>query len=263
MQAVLSQHHHGAMIGPPDNKFVFRFTKESEAEVIAIIWWQTSPYIRRRISEKSRTYPSSLLNALIEVACPFRFSDLPPEVRLRIYKMIPSSKQSVVTLTDDPPKHTRNIENRRSFLCINRQIRAEALPTYHQGRCFHTIWPSPTTIPNEGRESPRRSGKDIVTSINQWASTLRSDSLRSLRHLRIGGASLDPVLGFSLHRIGDKYRITCRDYMSLQSEAQLNLLEHAAAAASDTAQTLRLEGEALILASTIRPKMRDHLKMIR
>lgn len=260
MSAVFRQNHPETIVGPVEEAWVTCFSDKAREELAAIIWWHTSPYIRSRTPEfNSRTCLNDLLHALRRVACPFRFMDLPPEVRLRIYAMIPSSNRSVVTLTNDHRRLPRNTKNQRSFMCVNRQIRTEALPVYHRGRRFQITWRLAKNPQEQGRPQPlntRLSGIDIVALINDWASVLRSDTLRLLRHLVVGTPVMRHSLQFSLDHNDGKYSIRCTDYAFLQLESQSRILEHAAAV-SVTAGALKLEGEALLLLLTSRPEIWD------
>lgn len=131
MRAILAQHRSEAIIGPLGDPFVLDLTGDGHEEMTTIIWWQTSPYIRHRIPEQSRTGPCILLKALHQAARPFRFSDLPPEIRTRIYTMLPLSKHSVVTLANGLQDLPRDTRQQRSMMCVNSQIRAEMMPGYH------------------------------------------------------------------------------------------------------------------------------------
>jgi hypothetical protein len=269
MRATLAQRFAGDVTiqGPRFShlKIVSNSSKwNNELVAIFILWGHTSSYIKLRIPEDQCQHPTILLRALSRVATPFRFMDLPPELRNRVYSMAASSGSSTVSLTPGYARQGSGRANdRRSLLCVDRQVRAEFLPVYYNDRCFEISWQRSSSwwCLQQGF------GTEVVQSINDWASVLRAESLKLLRQVRVklrvrpGINVPSRPLRFSLDRINGKFEVKCSEHEWLKPRAR-SLLEEHAIAMSTVAQASNLEGEALIIVLASRPEIWNQLSNI-
>lgn len=135
MRAILA-HQHKCNIVCYNGKSPRVFGSGNLKEKADTIWGQASRHVRVRVPESTRDKPDNLIRALSIVARPFRFSDLPPEIRSRIYSfLMPSGDFVDVLLTMNTGVRARQKycdSFARSILCISRQVRAEALPLYYK-----------------------------------------------------------------------------------------------------------------------------------
>lgn len=279
MSAILSQQH-GCAINPRNGQPLSVSGTRNRKEKADTIWGQTSPYVKVRVPEASRGQPNTLLGALREIARPFRFSDLPPEIRNRIYLFVmPSHAFTGVKLSMKPEDHARMWrmpKNKESVLCINRQLRVEALPFYHQNRAFCVWWRNDDYPLNTVQQHSISKGRvrrvkrnhgdlglAIARSLNEWASIFKSDTLRSLRRvtLLLGPRKFVDGLRLCLRTVNGNFKIEFEIGEWLSQETMSLLREHAATV-SGVANALKLEGEALMLFLTSRPEIWDRVPEI-
>src|ERR1700712_5369575 len=91
LRPILAQHFSGVSLRRSDHSASEYFCRIPLnicwSDVCDSIWWRVSPHVRSRVPEKYRMLPGELLKALRVTAQPFRFVDLPAEIRLRIYHL--------------------------------------------------------------------------------------------------------------------------------------------------------------------------------
>jgi hypothetical protein len=248
-----------------------------ESDVCDSIWWHVSPHVRCRVSKHSRGTPNRLLNALRATAQPFRFLDLPAEIRLKVYGLALASSTSRKTLKvfrreEDLFNVTNDHKFESSLLSINHQIRLETLPIFHRANPFRLRFTACIKRLPDLRAARSRSGlrkrptpTERVHAINQWASNLMPDSTRLLRRIHVQLPLLavcrkhdDDMLRFTLSPVDGKLVLKVEEHAWLASGSQQLLSDHAATI-SKLAQSLKLEGEALIMVLTSRPDIWDQL----
>jgi hypothetical protein len=248
-------------------------------DVCDSIWWHVSPHVRCRVSKHSRGAPTRLLNALRATAQPFRFLDLPAEIRLKVYGLALASSTSRKTLKvfgreEDLFNVTNDHKFESSLLSINHQIRIETLPIFHRANPFRLRFTARITSLPDLRAARSRSGLrgrptpiERVHAINQWASNLMPDSTRLLRRVHVQLPLLavcskhdDDMLHFTLSPVDGKLVLKVEEHAWLDPGSQQLLSDHAATI-SKLARSLKLEGEALIMVLTSRPDIWDQLEL--
>ena len=141
LRPVLAQHFPGLSCSGAPWWFFSLPPGVSHSDVCDSIWWHVSPHVRSRVPENDRKTPEQLVSALCATARPFRFMDLPAEIRLRVYKIELAAKTSPQTLRlwkrgpeSWPMTWEYNYDPllEPQLLSINRQMRMEALPEYYR-----------------------------------------------------------------------------------------------------------------------------------
>jgi hypothetical protein len=247
-----------------------------ESDVCACIWWHVSPHIRSRVSKDFLDHPTGLISILRATARPFRFLELPAEVRLKVYRLALATfnSQAVFMLRERKEgrgRSTRITNNHkpesRRLLSINRQIRLEVLPVLHQLEQIWLIFEPSIANAHDLRAARSPDNAKRVHAINRWASKLTPDSTRQLRKLSVQlpllaicNKSCQDMLHFTLSHVDGKLVLTVENHAWLDPKSQLLLSNHAAAT-SKLAQSLRLEGEALIMVLAGRPDLWDQLEL--
>lgn len=291
LQPILVQHFPGVSWSSPYWTCLLP-PNVSGSDVSNCIRWQVSPYIRARVPEKDRKTPRELLLVLRATARPFRFMELPAEIRLRVYKLELPAKTSPQTL--NLLKRVFGVSVTRTFqykhdplvepqlLSINRQIRVEALPMHYRklgvnlvfsARVYskHTLNKLESCILRARSSQSRRyrpTNTERVNAIHRWALTVMPDSMRFLRRISVqlpllaicswGGS--EDMLHLNIRVSNGKPELHVTPHTWLKPASQDLLRDHASAI-SNVAHTLKLEGEALILFLTSRPDIWDRLEL--
>jgi hypothetical protein len=252
------------------------------SDICACIWWNVSPYVRSRVSEYNGEQTDRLLNTLNKTAQPFRFFDLPAEIRVKVYRfaLAQSTSQTTLMLLERQKGRGRSFgltnehQPESPLLLTNRQVRAEALPVFHQVNSISLMFmPSIKTAHALGAAMSRMGHRIIPTNtqrvhaINHWASNLLPESTRLLRKvsvqlplLAIYSLPNEDMLHFTLSPVDGKLVLKVEEHVRLDSGSQQLLSDHAAAI-SKLAQSLKLEGEALVMVLTSCPKIWDQLEL--
>jgi len=250
-----------------------------QREICDSIWWQVSPYVRYRVPEESRKSTGRLFSALRATARPFRFMDLPAEIRYSIYQLELPAKTHTQTLTllkrrfgrSSPAFEYNGVSLvEPQILATSRQIRAEALPLYYKDSHVELMFSNrvyKARLISKLRPS-RPTNADRVCAINRWAATIKPDSIRLLRKISVQLPFLamcslkgrEDMLHFSLSTSNDKPKVHVTPHAWLNSVSQ-ELLHNHASVVSNLAHVLNLEGEALIMVLMSRPDIWDQLKL--
>jgi len=291
LRPILMQHFPGLSIrssGHPAHAYqVCVPPNVRRSDVCDGIWWHVSPHVRSRVSEKERVSPTNLLSVLRHTARPFRFMDLPAEIRLKVYQLELAAKTSQHTSRLLRPvlgafEYRGNTISEPLISSVSRQIRVEALPVYYRGVSFDLLFndrifttralnivETRTRRAQHGMKSrPRPTNVERVCAVNKWASALKMDSIRLLRNISVQLPLLaicshdqcEDMLRLSLRMIGGKPELKVAPHMWLKPDSQKLLRDHASAISS-LAHTLKLEGEALIMFLTSRPDIWDQLEL--
>lgn len=157
-------------------------------------------------------------------------------------------------------------------MSTSRQIRLEALPILYKMTSFdltfnERFYSIAALIRSRAKHQSRPTNLERVSAMNGWASRLRQERLKFLREisvqlplLAVCDGPYEDMLDISLESIGGKLVLTVEKHAWLTSDSWKLLSEHAATT-SKLAQSLNLEGEALIMFLTGRPDMWDQLKL--
>jgi hypothetical protein len=291
LRPILIQHFPGLYW--PNPYWAFHLPpKVSNSDVCDSIWWQVSPHVRSRVPEEGRKTPGRLLSTLRATSQPFRFMDLPTEIRLRVYKIELAAKPSLqtfnlLTRTDDsalPPfEYNENLLTEPRILSASHHVRMEALPVYYRDISFNLVFNgrilkriallNHTDRLRQIRSDPiirrwRPTNAERVDAIHKWASTIVPDSMRNLRKISVQLPLLaicsrqgrEDMLHFSLSIVNGEPKLHVAPHQWLKPVSQELLRDHASAS-SKLAQTLKLEGEALIMALVSRPEIWDQLEL--
>jgi hypothetical protein len=251
-------------------------------DVCACIWWHVSPHIRSRVPEYDRQNTHRLLNALNRTARPFHLLDLPAEIRLKVYglALAQSTSQTTLMLLEREQggggsfRVTDEHQPESPLLSTSRQLRSEALPIFHQVNPVSLMFmPSIKTVHALGAATSHMGHRKIPTNaqrvdaMNQWASNLMPESTRLPRKvsvqlplLAIYSEPNEDMLHFTLSPVDGKLVLKVEEHAWLDSDSQELLSDHAATI-SKLAQSLKLEGEALIMVLTSRPDIWDQLEL--
>jgi len=166
MQAALAQYRpHDKILTRRDRSGNLSVGYSGSQKLSAImIWCKTSPHIKLRVPDSGRKHATKLLGTLHKLAQPFRVNELPPEIRLRVYRFsLPTCDFTAIQLLEqrtDNAGSERFVETSKGIvgsplLSVNRQIRLEALPLYQNtvtsGLFFTRLfmrkpWPEPTNF---------------------------------------------------------------------------------------------------------------------
>jgi hypothetical protein len=293
---ILAQHFPGLSItSSNDPAYPYSFLRlpptVRSSDLCDSIWWHVSPHVRSRVSEKDRKLPRRLFTVLHRTARPFRLMDLPVEIRRRIYRLGLAETTSSQTLTLLRPKPGRNppwFEYNHAFLVedkllsINRQVRVETLPLHYREVSVDLIFNEREYSKNnlsilvsrlrrvQSGESQkhRPTNTDRVKAMHRWASTMRPGSMRHLRRISVqlpllavcSPEGCEDMLRFSLSVIDGKPELRVAPHPWLKPVSQELLREHLSTI-SNLAHTLKLQGEALIMALVSRPEIWDQLEL--
>jgi hypothetical protein len=237
-----------------------------------VMWCHTSPYIKLRVSSEGCNDPTTLIRTLRAFARPFRLLDLPPEIRLRIYRLsfpMPAKHHFVQRLHEGTePIHGPPL------LSTNRQILTEAMSVYYGMRHFALSFNEHIYSRRELRRVQQNpnlrstpTGTKRTRLTNRWASSFRTDRLRHIRTisvqlplLAVYEAYWEDMLDVSLKITSGKLVINVKEHAWLKPESQRLLAYHAATTA-ELAHSLKLQGEALVLFLTSRPEIWDQLEL--
>lgn len=160
------------------------------------------------------------------------------------------------------------------MLSINRQTHAEALPVFYQGKPIDLMFTrrieTTRALNSAKNNSPvwqAPTNAERVRSINKWASKIIPDSTRLLRKISVQLPLLaisknlrEDMLQFSLDPVNGKLVLSVGKHAWLSPSSQSLLSDHTAAI-NKVAQSLKLEGEALIMVLTSCPKIWDQLEL--
>ena len=227
----------------------------------------------------SRKSTGRLFSALRATARPFRFMDLPAEIRYSIYQLELPAKTHTQTLTLLKCRSGRPSPafeyNGVSFLepqilATSRQIRAEALPLYYINSSVELMFNNRVlkTWMISKKRLYRPTNADRVCAINGWAATIKPDSMRLLRKISVqlplvtvcSPKGREDMLRFSLSISDGKPEVHVTPHVWLKPISQ-ELLRNHASVVSNLAHVLKLEGEALIMVLMSRPDIWDHLEL--
>lgn len=279
LRPILVQHFPGISWPSPYSR-IYLPPKVSCRDVCESIWWHVSPHVRCRVSETDRELPQQLVLALQATAQPFRFMDLPAEIRLRIYQLELPAKNSMRRFTlferrngiiAPPFEYNKPPLNEPYILSISHQIRAEALPVYHRRIDVNLIFDH-RAYSKFGLALARREYRPTnaarVDAMHRWASTITPDNIRNLRRISVQlpllaictTAGEEDMLHFSLTVIKSRPELRIAPHVWLKPDSQ-ELLRNHAGAISSMARTLKLEGEALIMVLVSRPDIWDQLEL--
>ena len=218
--------------------------------------------------------------ALQATARPFRFMDLPAEIRLRIYQLELTAKSSLQPFmllkrrnaTIAPPfEYNEAPLVEPCILSLSKQIRAEALPVYHRRIDVNLLFNDRAYGMFDlllARHEDRPTNAERVDAMHRWASTITPDNIRNLRRISVQlpllaictTAGEEDMLHFSLTVINGRPELRIAPHVWLKPDSQ-ELLRNHAGATSSMARTLKLEGEALIMVLVSRPEIWDRLEL--
>lgn len=231
----------------------------AEKEMATIIWCHTSPNVKLRVPENDREDPYALTRALRRRARPFRFMDLPPEIRLKIclFSFLPGGFRQIFLLEPSTSsKRSKNTDQdtiEPPLLSTNRQIRLEALPVYRKTTLFALRFADRQDFKRTLRGAqqhpkfwPRPSNAERVRAMNLWVSRSKPDSLKLLRQISVQLPLLatchdhrDDMLYIRVEFVEGNLELKVEKHPWLKPYSQL-LLEDHASAISKLAQSLKL-----------------------
>lgn len=252
---------------------------DTEAEhILAVLRWQTSPDLISRIPAEKFTNLNDFFEALRKCAQPFDFMGLPPElrhniIRLSVQDRIERSVEIVWVENKDPLLLPRPA-------AVNHEFSTQVLKLFLEKTTFMLYHRRLRTARNlDMRVSTFEAygfhfgSAQIMGCVHKWACALRPEIRRLLRHIAIklpadaARASIKARrssgtwanAAVSLH-YSPKRGVWMEANECLSSKST-SLLQKHLSAINKTAETLGLEGEALIMALTSNPGVCDALEV--
>ncbi|KAK5686325.1 hypothetical protein LTS10_002442 [Elasticomyces elasticus] len=224
-------------------------SKDGRLKATTLITNSVSEYILGRILNSRKHDPEGLLGSLRALAKPFRFSDLPPELRGRIYNIWFKSAQRHEYTFWASQSWTPRTPN---MLLISRATRLEALPFFYRSSEFLLSFRRSKDEIFDGRAT------HPVAMMRRWAEIGIKHGLRDLRRSCVRREYRHPIVVVTLDVNRNKgltvtfERETQRIFFPEdQKEAWMKHIEQVEA----DRKALGLLGEALILAFTSKPEL--------
>lgn len=204
-----------------------------------------------QVDESVGKHHLKLLSELKRLTFSFRFTDLPPELRVRIYDYCLSTNTyvAIAPLRRPDPSQAKRPSQYPPLVSVSRLIRSEALPLFYS-RCtflldFEASWRLPLRI---------RVNQEKVVNIGEhtraWARCLSTKHLRHLRNLqlrfRAKGSGSDPY-GYTVIELSFSHEggLVLGDCGQFRDTSRASLSQYIAKV-EQTRQILGQEGESII-----------------
>ncbi|KAK5119613.1 hypothetical protein LTR85_007442 [Meristemomyces frigidus] len=140
-------------------------TDWQSAKAADLIAEQVHPaFLERAVPFSKRCFAASLLQRLEEATGLFRFLDLPPELRIRVYEFLLRTDQLTRIRCRRPP-----------VTLASQQLRGEALPIYFSVSRFRVDFDTYT-----------RSLERCMGEVKQWAALVTPAGLKAVREVTLG-----------------------------------------------------------------------------
>jgi len=190
-------------------------------------------------------HPAKILSDLRTLAKPFRFNDLPPELRNRVYGLHFQQSQEVLfcipnTRNGIIPHSKERDTTLRNLLLVSRLVKEEAVPVMWSCRKFCYEW---------WRGGPNMTGAE--STLKQWALKDLGENVRHVRHLRVR-VPRSKEKAYVLITL-DLKRGLATETPSWFTKNRRTAWKTHIAEVEEERKTLSLKGEALILAFLRKP----------
>jgi hypothetical protein len=202
-----------------------------------------SPALLKYLSLKDVDDPASLLRELERISGPFRFMDLPPELRERIYRAVVPADTTILV-----KPHAKKSQPFPAITRVSQLIRKEVLPIFYASVTFKFDF--------TGSRTPDRS---VVSGIDRWVAQMGANSMKDLSTVTLS-MTFPNARWVTQHVIREiEFSFSRRHGLQVKSGLSYgvsdDLLRRHVQVVESSRNTLGLRGESIILALTIHPRL--------
>lgn len=216
-----------------------------------------TPRLLDQFNQTAKSHHLRLLEELRVLVFHFRFMDLPPELRNKVYDcLIPARSMCVVFLRSSTTSRHRQMAGYPAITSISRQVRSESLPLFYS-RCYFAFRFAANIILPESQCNKIERNANIAEHVRSWAECLSTIHLKHLRKVtllfRIKGSSTTRMVwvGFDAKQ-GFRFQVPDRHKLKQKS---MEMLEKYGEEVDRSRKMLGLQGESIIMAITGKDEM--------
>ncbi|KAK4552092.1 hypothetical protein LTR86_010628 [Recurvomyces mirabilis] len=204
---------------------------------VQIVSVHVSPALRARVPSADRRDAARLLAQLERFAAPFRFLDLPAELRVRIYDLHCSSLGGDHSISG-PAEYRAPLP---SLLQVCRIVRMESIPVFWNQTTVSIQDPCRVEAPEHGKV------ERTINELLDWTVAMSREHLKHIKHTRLmwKGASTYKFI-WVIEKGGSELAIYCHGLTAPEEAAW----KHHLAIVEKHSGWLGLQGEVLILVFT-------------